>query len=178
MGYTLTRRRPLAAHSNLTSPSTVANSVKSLPRPTLVPGRILVPFCRTMIEPQVTRSPPYRFTPRRLGLLSRPLLVLPPAFLWAISYSLPQPQSPGTPPLWMRVSAEPGFRGCEVRCPESVAGCRTAGGRAFYGTGSWLCIYRPSTSGLCSATRPGPSPWRRASTEAAPADAEGSEENN
>ena len=36
----------------------------------------------------VTRSPPNFLTPSRLETLSLPLLVLPPAFLWAISYFL------------------------------------------------------------------------------------------
>jgi sulfite reductase (NADPH) flavoprotein alpha-component len=39
----------------------------------------------SMIEPGVTASPPYRFTPRYWGLESRPLRVEPPPFLCAMS---------------------------------------------------------------------------------------------
>ena len=37
------------------------------------------PRCRTIISPGFTASPPNFLTPRYLGLLSRPFLVLPPA---------------------------------------------------------------------------------------------------
>src|SRR5580658_779000 len=43
-----------------------------------------------MMLPASTCSPPKRFTPRRLECESRPFLVLPPAFLCAMS--LPHPQ--------------------------------------------------------------------------------------
>src|SRR5439155_10474513 len=70
-----------------TLPSTNANSVQSRPVPTLLPAMKRVPRCRTRMLPAVTNSPPYRFTPRRLLTLSRPLRTLPCPFLCAISYS-------------------------------------------------------------------------------------------
>src|SRR3972149_5168303 len=62
--------------------------VKSRPRPTLLPGWMWVPRCRTMIVPGRTASPSKRLTPSRFALLSRPFFVLLPAFLCAIVYSL------------------------------------------------------------------------------------------
>src|SRR5262249_47303485 len=55
-----------------------------LPQPTLSPGLILVPRCRTMIEPPGTSWPPKTFTPSRCALESRPFLELPKPFLCAI----------------------------------------------------------------------------------------------
>src|SRR3954467_12106625 len=52
--------------------------------PTLRPGCIFVPRWRTRMLPARTLSPPKRFTPRRLLWESRPLRVLPPAFLCAM----------------------------------------------------------------------------------------------
>src|SRR5687767_9504933 len=65
-------------------PSTLANSVSSLPRPTLAPGLKRVPRWRTRMEPPVTNCPPKRFTPSICGLESRPLRELPTPFLCAM----------------------------------------------------------------------------------------------
>src|SRR6185436_5748339 len=46
-----------------------------------------VPCWRTRMLPERTRSPPNFFTPRRWELLSRPLRLEPPPFLWAMSLS-------------------------------------------------------------------------------------------
>jgi hypothetical protein len=64
-----------------TCPSAVANNVKSLPIPTLQPGKNFVPHWRTMIEPAETLWPPNRFTPLYFGLLSLPFLEEPCPFL-------------------------------------------------------------------------------------------------
>src|SRR6185312_5877746 len=72
---------------NTTLPSTFANSVWSVPVPTFRPARTGVPRWRMMMFPARTRSPPKRFTPSRLEWESRPFLVLPPAFLCAMSAS-------------------------------------------------------------------------------------------
>src|SRR5712692_2772204 len=74
--------------SKRTYPSEVANSVWSLPRPTLVPGLNRVPRCRTMMLPAVTNCPPKRLTPSRWALESRPLRELPTPFLCAMSLCL------------------------------------------------------------------------------------------
>src|SRR5262245_29180750 len=58
---------------NFTTPSLRANSVSSLPLPTLKPGCHLVPRWRMMIVPAETVSPLKRFTPRRCAVESRPL---------------------------------------------------------------------------------------------------------
>src|SRR5438093_7869216 len=71
---------------NSTVPVTLANKVSSLPKPTLVPGLILVPRCRTIIEPPGTNWPPKTFTPSRCAFESRPFLELPRPFLCAISH--------------------------------------------------------------------------------------------
>src|ERR1051325_7106945 len=71
---------------NSTTPVTLANNVSSLPQPTFRPGLILVPRCRTMIEPPGTSCPPKTFTPSRCALESRPFLELPNPFLCAISH--------------------------------------------------------------------------------------------
>src|SRR3954468_13833082 len=71
---------------NSTTPVTFANKVSSLPHPTLRPGLILVPRCRTMIEPPGTSWPPKTFTPSRCALESRPFLELPKPFLCAIRH--------------------------------------------------------------------------------------------
>src|SRR5580700_11447824 len=71
---------------NSTTPVTLANNVSSLPQPTFVPGLILVPRCRTMIEPPGTNWPPKTFTPSRCALESRPFLELPKPFLCAIRH--------------------------------------------------------------------------------------------
>src|SRR6476619_3518946 len=71
---------------NSTTPVTFAKRVSSLPQPTLRPGLILVPRCRTMIEPPGTSWPPKTFTPSRCALESRPFLELPKPFLCAIRH--------------------------------------------------------------------------------------------
>src|SRR5580658_6683689 len=71
---------------NSTTPVTLAKSVSSLPQPTLVPGLIFVPRCRTMIEPPGTSWPPKTFTPSRCAFESRPFLELPKPFLCAIRH--------------------------------------------------------------------------------------------
>src|SRR5262249_9069202 len=65
-----------------------ANSVWSLPMPTLAPAWMRVPRWRTRMLPASTIWSPKRLTPRRLEWESRPLRELPPAFLCAISTSL------------------------------------------------------------------------------------------
>ena len=74
----------MAFSENSIFPAISEKSVKSLPMPTFMPGRNLVPFWRTMISPALTTCPPKRLTPRRLALESRPFLLEPPAFLCAI----------------------------------------------------------------------------------------------
>src|SRR5215468_89971 len=69
---------------NSTTPVTLANRVSSLPQPTLRPGLILVPRCRTITDPPGTSWPPKTFTPSRCALESRPFLELPKPFLCAI----------------------------------------------------------------------------------------------
>src|SRR5216684_3689255 len=76
--------RPLS--SNFTTPSTSANKVSSLPRPTFLPGFHLVPRCRARILPPSTASPPNFFRPNRCELESRPLRDDPTPFLCAISH--------------------------------------------------------------------------------------------
>src|SRR6516164_5365814 len=71
---------------NSTTPVTFANSVSSLPQPTLGPGLILVPRWRTMTLPPGTSWPPKTFTPRRCAFESRPFLELPSPFLCAIRH--------------------------------------------------------------------------------------------
>src|SRR6185369_17484867 len=82
--YTLTFCRP-RPRSNFTIPVTRAKRVWSLPRPTLKPGKNLVPRWRTMMAPALTVSPPYAFTPRYCGLLSRPFLDDPPPLFVAMT---------------------------------------------------------------------------------------------
>src|ERR1017187_2082060 len=77
-------RRPRSLNS--TVPVTLANSVSSLPQPTLRPGFNLVPRWRTMMEPPGTNWPPKTFTPSRCALESRPFLELPNPFLCAIRH--------------------------------------------------------------------------------------------
>ena len=72
------RSRPI--RSNFTTPSTRANRVSSLPIPTLVPGWIWVPRCRTRMLPAKTFWPSARFAPKRLDSESRPFLVEPTPF--------------------------------------------------------------------------------------------------
>src|SRR5581483_7388067 len=86
-GSTDAKRPRLPWSENLTRPLTLANKVSSDPMPTLVPGLIRVPRCRTMIDPPVTSSPANAFTPRRWALESRPFVELPPPFLCAIAES-------------------------------------------------------------------------------------------
>src|SRR5712692_9691998 len=74
--------------SKRTYPSEVANSVWSVPSPTLDPGLNRVPRCRTMMLPAVTNCPPKRLTPSRWALESRPLRELPTPFLCAMSLCL------------------------------------------------------------------------------------------
>src|SRR2546428_6874655 len=76
--------RPLS--SNFTTPSTSANNVSSLPRPTFLPGFHFVPRCRARMFPPTTRSPPNFFRPNRCELESRPLRDDPTPFLCAISH--------------------------------------------------------------------------------------------
>src|SRR5262249_33824910 len=71
---------------NSTTPVTLAKRVSSLPHPTLRPGLILVPRCRTMTDPPGTNWPPKTFTPSRCAFESRPFLELPNPFLCAIRY--------------------------------------------------------------------------------------------
>src|SRR5580692_11265330 len=86
-GTMLTARRPRTA-PNCTFPRTSANSVSSPPRPTPWPGWKCVPRWRTMISPAFTNWPPYRLTPRRWALESRPLRLDDAPFLCAISVLL------------------------------------------------------------------------------------------
>src|SRR4051812_43455345 len=88
-GTMLMTRRPRRV-PNSTLPSTSANNVSSPPRPTPVPGWKWVPRWRTMISPALTSWPPYRFTPRRWALLSRPFLLDPRPFLCAMTSSYPR----------------------------------------------------------------------------------------
>src|SRR5512132_2347341 len=74
--------------SKRTYPSEVANSVWSVPSPTLDPGLNRVPRCRTIMLPAVTNCPPKRLTPSRWELESRPLRELPTPFLCAIALGL------------------------------------------------------------------------------------------
>ena len=59
----------------------LAKIVWSLPMPTPAPGWNTVPRWRTMISPPVTVWPANTFTPRHLGLESRPLRLEPSPFL-------------------------------------------------------------------------------------------------
>src|SRR3954452_5926473 len=77
-------RRPRSL--NTTVPVIFAKSVSSLPQPTWLPGLILVPRCRTMMEPPGTSWPPNTLTPSRCALESRPFLELPNPFLCAIRH--------------------------------------------------------------------------------------------
>src|SRR4051812_45033715 len=72
---------------NCTAPGASANSVSSLPRPTLSPGWKCVPRWRTMISPALTTWPPKRLTPRCCALESRPLRVELAPFLCAMCCS-------------------------------------------------------------------------------------------
>ncbi len=80
-GNTETNERPLPFVRNSTLPSAIANSVWSVPTPTLAPACHLVPRWRTRMLPLMTLSPPNFFTPRRRPAESRPLRDEPPAFL-------------------------------------------------------------------------------------------------
>src|SRR3954463_11545007 len=71
---------------NSITPVTLAKRVSSLPQPTLSPGLILVPRCRTIMDPPGTSWPPKTFTPSRCALESRPFLELPKPFLCAIRH--------------------------------------------------------------------------------------------
>src|SRR5262249_12712362 len=84
IGTTDTKVRPLALVWYWTRPSIRANSVWSLPMPTLSPACHWVPRWRTMMLPARQCSPPKSFTPRRWPAESRPLRDDPPAFLCAI----------------------------------------------------------------------------------------------
>src|SRR5664280_1250985 len=74
---------------NNTAPGASANSVSSPPRPTASPGWKCVPRCRTMISPALTTCPPYRLTPRRWALESRPFRLEDAPFLCAMSDYFP-----------------------------------------------------------------------------------------
>src|SRR3974377_15828 len=65
-----------------------ANSVWSLPMPTLRPGCHLVPRWRARMLPATTDCPPNSLMPRRRPAESRPLREEPPAFLCAIAQLL------------------------------------------------------------------------------------------
>src|SRR5580704_13015474 len=80
--------RPRSRNSMM--PGILANSVSSLPRPTLTPGLMRVPRCRTIIVPPETSWPPNALMPKRCAFESRPFLELPKPFLCAINYSLRQ----------------------------------------------------------------------------------------
>src|SRR5690606_31660216 len=67
-----------------TWPSTSANSVWSLPRPTFSPAWKRVPRWRTMIEPALTVWPPKALMPSIFGWESRPFRVEPPPFFCAM----------------------------------------------------------------------------------------------
>ncbi len=69
---------------NFTFPVPAAYRVSSFPFFTFFPGLIFVPLCLMRIVPGVTVCPSPTFAPRYFGLLSRPSLVEPPAFLCAI----------------------------------------------------------------------------------------------
>src|SRR5271170_4901060 len=69
------------------TPVIFANNVSSFPRPTLSPGLMRVPRCRTRIDPPGTNCPPNAFTPRRCEFESRPFLELPRPVLCAITTS-------------------------------------------------------------------------------------------
>src|SRR6478735_4039891 len=73
---------------NFTAPATSANRVSSPPRPTPLPGWKCVPRWRTRISPALTTWPPYRLTPSRCALESRPLRVEDAPFLCAIVAAL------------------------------------------------------------------------------------------
>ena len=62
--------------------------VSSEPRPTLMPGKNLVPRWRTMMEPAGMVWPPNALTPSRWPLLSRPFVVEPWDFVEAMAYPL------------------------------------------------------------------------------------------
>ena len=66
--------------SKVTVPSLSAKSVSSFPFPTLIPGKKDVPLWRIKIDPAVTFSPPYAFTPNLLEFESLPFLVDPVPF--------------------------------------------------------------------------------------------------
>src|SRR5690625_5874259 len=68
-----------------TAPAVSANRVSSLPRPTLLPGWILVPRWRIRISPALTTCPPKRLTPRNCAFESRPLRVELAPFLVAMA---------------------------------------------------------------------------------------------
>src|SRR4051794_37454522 len=63
--------------------------VSSRPMPAPSPGLNFVPRWRTMISPPVTVWPAKTFTPRNLGLESRPLRLEPSPFLCAMCSSAP-----------------------------------------------------------------------------------------
>src|SRR5579862_9800421 len=72
---------------NSITPVILANSVSSLPMPTLTPGLMRVPRWRTMMDPPGTNCPPKAFTPSRCAFESRPFLELPKPFLCAMTDS-------------------------------------------------------------------------------------------
>src|SRR6476659_8841352 len=82
----LTNLPMLPRSLNSTTPVTLAKRVSSFPQPTLMPGLIFVPRCRTIMEPPGTSWPPKTFTPSRCALESRPFLELPKPFLCAIRH--------------------------------------------------------------------------------------------
>src|SRR3989344_3036902 len=66
----------------VTVPDWRANIVWSRPKPTPVPGRILVPRWRMRIMPVVTWAPPKCFKPKRFPGRGLCCLVLPPCFVF------------------------------------------------------------------------------------------------
>src|SRR5581483_5406458 len=119
------------------TPSTLANSVSSLPRPTFLPGFRRVPRWRTMIEPPVTSCPPKAFTPSRCAFESRPFLELPNPFLCAISVSQNRAAEPRS-----RAASKLFFLSRLLRCPRrALVGTTFAALRRLaFGSGAALLL--------------------------------------
>src|SRR5262245_55612132 len=93
---------------NCTRPSFSANSVWSVPTPTFSPARYGVPRWRTRLLPASTVWPPNFLTPSRFDWDSRPFLVLPPAFLSAMSSSSGRPDAGALHfGVWLAVALQP-----------------------------------------------------------------------
>ena len=91
-------------------PSTIANSVSSPPRPTLVPGFQRVPRCRTMIVPPSPADRRPRLTPRRCALRVAPVAARALTFLVRHRFLPPTPR-------WRRCGPRAGSAGdpCVLR---------------------------------------------------------------